>query len=188
MSTTPDRFLGVQRKSLKTNPLLTKSKLGQPKPPVGPLPPSDHVYGIPNPSNAGGAKEVLTKWSQQQRKPDSMPPLDYVTINKCSVKDGALTTREQAEYRKNHEIRVKVGPAARKDKDDGALSDQTFGITRRSSTPIKALLANQYQRQWLDDQKKTQDDKEASKKKIVAYSTSTTSRKAAPRKPRAASR
>ncbi|KAI8905918.1 hypothetical protein EDD86DRAFT_63059 [Gorgonomyces haynaldii] len=121
-------------------------------------------------------KIVVHHWQVNTISKDIVPALDYVTMNRNSIKKGIITPKEMREYQATHPVRVKVGEHFAVRVPVGGLelgaqrrrgplpSDKdphyTYGNPTRPSTPVARLMTDQYQRQWLDMIAKKQEESE----------------------------
>eukprot|EP00128_Syssomonas_multiformis_P000211 Colp12_sorted_trinity150504_noHs@16058 len=147
-----DIFLGNLRPSLRKNPLLIKPKLGQSRPTIYDLPPLEHTYGRVLNRDCT-LREVISEWQVVKRNPDDLPPVDFVSMNRNSVKNGLVTAREQAYFRADNTniVRKKLGNHKKDSIVDAAPPEFPAGKpSRECSTPIDDILKNAYQVQFIE--------------------------------------
>ncbi|KAJ3258359.1 hypothetical protein HK103_003647 [Boothiomyces macroporosus] len=161
-------------KNPKGNPLLVKGVVGKTRPTVFDLPDESHVYGKPvirNPSESavpGKARSnvVLQHWNVKAMSKQTVPALDYITMNRNTASKGIITPKEIRKYRKDNPVRLKEGEHSmyRSDVDPNGIncvytrakaklpSDSnpqfTYGKPTRPSTPVAKLMTDHYQKEW----------------------------------------
>ncbi|KAJ3126795.1 hypothetical protein HK098_007088 [Nowakowskiella sp. JEL0407] len=169
-----------------TNPLLVKDLVGKTRPTVYDLPDSSHVYGKKierNPEEC--AATVLHKWhikSNPKSTSASSAALDYIAMNRSSTKLKIVDASLVREFRKSHPIRVKVGDHSRSNPSNGnaAQAETTaewlkrrcrgnlpsdsdpyfsYGQPTRPSTPVAKLMTDTFQREWIEEQQKAENER-----------------------------
>lgn len=153
---------GEYRKSTgrKVNPLLVRSVVGKVRASTYDLPGNDFIYGRAEPEGEEGTREVVGSWLEHRKNPDKVPGRDFVKMNKVAARQGCVTSKHIAAYRKNNDIRLGTSPqkdrTARQKKalaSSKIPADMIFGAPGRPSTPINGLLSNSYQRNWIEAQR-----------------------------------
>ncbi|KAI8902507.1 hypothetical protein BC833DRAFT_561560 [Globomyces pollinis-pini] len=179
----------------KANPLLVKSVVGKIRPTVYDLPSEGHVFGKPIIRNpVENAETVLQNWNVIPSSKQTVPPLDYITMNCNTANQKIITPKEIRKYRKEYPVRLKEGLGEnslyKTHKPDANNIEVIGGFTRsraplpsdtnpmfaygkptRPSTPVARLMTDQYQREWAShvsesdsSKKKIQHEKEVKKK------------------------
>lgn len=155
---------GVQRPSMKTNPLLSRSELGKVTKTTFSNPPPEHVFGLTNPPDAEGAREVTMIWKAHQPNPDDKPGPDFVAMNKLAAVSGQTTAKELPTFRQSNYVTLKKGentlkppPPVPSDKDPA----YTYGMPSAYRTaeqvrsagpeepPMKYVVQGAYQHDWI---------------------------------------
>lgn len=148
--------LGVQRKSGEYNVLLHQPVIGKVKAPAYPLPSEEHCYGRPNPKGEVGAGATLSEWKQADLKAEDQPGRNFVALNRVTVAKGGHTAKDARTVREEHDIRLK--PSKEKRSRGGPLPSDgrptfTYGKPSRPSTPLGAIMRNEYQNTWVNQMK-----------------------------------
>ncbi|KAI9104738.1 hypothetical protein DFS34DRAFT_690984 [Phlyctochytrium arcticum] len=179
---TPLAFTSAGRST--TNVLLVKDHVGKTRPSVYSLPGLNHVYGkkVPRDPNECAAT-VLQHWHVRALSKDSTPALDYVAMNLNSAKHGLIDPKDIREYRKRHPVRIHVAhddqnAQGTRSSDGGSVlyrksalpSDRdnwfTYGKPTRPSTPVASLMTDKYQREWLEEQEKLENERAQASMKV----------------------
>uniref|UniRef100_A0A7S0YX69 Flagellar associated protein n=1 Tax=Hemiselmis tepida TaxID=464990 RepID=A0A7S0YX69_9CRYP len=153
------------------NPLLLPVEVGRPKIPSVDLPPPDHTYGIKSDLGGEGAGAVIGAWAEHAANAAVQPGRDFRQLNRMAIAKGAGSNAQQvAHFRRNHDARLKGGqekgslPAhALPSAQDPAFS---YGIKSGVRVSMDALMANQYQNDWVAEQGKKEDQYQMAKKTI----------------------
>eukprot|EP00164_Ancoracysta_twista_P005290 GFYU01007242.1.p1 GENE.GFYU01007242.1~~GFYU01007242.1.p1 ORF type:complete len:215 (-),score=68.44 GFYU01007242.1:282-926(-) len=148
------RKFRTYRKSQQTNAMLIQYPLGKCKPTTYDLPSDQFTYGKPNPPPEGAA-QVIQMWKAHVPNPQAAPGRDFVGLNKASAKKGAVTAKDTAAFRKDHDIRKRHGYSSKvtgqtlpSDKNPGF----TYGCASRPSTAVDKVLNHSFQRNWVTQQ------------------------------------
>jgi len=154
-------------KQFKSNPLLVKTEIGRTRRSTFDLPPSQHAFGKVNRADLEGAKEVTLTW--QDHRPGFHPRAakDFVSMNRRAAMRGASNAKDVKSFRKTTDIRQRTGPFRQNGTavpltqvqvDDHRerirLRKLSFGKGSRPSTPISHLISNDFQAEWLVEQKR----------------------------------
>ena len=100
---------GAHRKT-RTNPLLLKPQLSAVKGSTYSLPADfQHEYGLPQVRDGLTSEMVVGHWAQHDGTHGVMPGRDFKALNKAAVRNGATNTKDFNSYRKQHDIRLKLG-------------------------------------------------------------------------------
>jgi len=139
---------GAHRKN-KTNPLLIKPSLGQVKPTTYNLPSNfQHEYGLKQERDGLTSEAVVGNWAQHDGTKGQMPARDFKALNKSAVQAGMLDCKGMAEYRKTHDVRLKLG--SEKKAAATAFDENTsFGRPTRPSTPFGDLVSHGFRYDWV---------------------------------------
>jgi len=132
-----------------TNPLLIKPMLGSVKASTYDLPPDfEHEYGLKQMRDGLTSEMVVGSWAQHDGTQGMMPARDFKGLNKAAVIGGCIDTKSMAEYRKTHDIRLKLGSeksAEKKPFDENSA----FGRPTRPSTPFGDLVSHGFRYDWV---------------------------------------
>ncbi|KAJ3187630.1 hypothetical protein HK101_009286 [Irineochytrium annulatum] len=163
------------------NPLLVRDEVGKARPSVFDLPGQHHIYGKlierdPEETTA----QVLQHWNVRASTQKTVAALDYVTMNRQTVRQKIISPKEVREYHQSHAVRVKpessglssrglasgsvdgIGKEGGMREGGGRVGggplpsdgnkDFTYGKPTRPSTPVKKLMSDVYQREWIEEQ------------------------------------
>ncbi|KAJ3368320.1 hypothetical protein HDU91_000676 [Kappamyces sp. JEL0680] len=146
------------------NPLLVKGAVGKIRPTVYDLPGEDHIYGkavVRDPLE--NAATVIHHWNIKATSKETVPALDYITMNRNSARLGLNSPKEIRKFRKDHPVRRKEGDQSMYKAEgvgNGAFtrskaplpSDKnslfTYGKPNRPSTPVALLMTDRFQQEW----------------------------------------
>ena len=127
------------------NVLLVKDDVGRAKPSTRSLPGTEFTYGkyvVHDPEDAG---VVTSSWKFHQPSKDLQPDRDFKALNKLSVKNGRVTAREQTDFRRVTDARIKniSGHLSAKELPTPV---QPYGKPSKPSTPMVGVIGNLYGR------------------------------------------
>jgi hypothetical protein len=132
-----------------TNPLLIKPQLGSVKASTFALPPDfNHTYGLEQVRDGLTSEMVVGTWAQHDGTKGMVPARDFKALNKAAIVDGSIDTRDIAEYRKTHDIRLKLGSDKKAEKKPFD-ENTTFGRPTRPSTPFGDLVSHGFRYDWV---------------------------------------
>eukprot|EP01006_Ploeotia_vitrea_P012638 TRINITY_DN33430_c0_g1_i1.p1 TRINITY_DN33430_c0_g1~~TRINITY_DN33430_c0_g1_i1.p1 ORF type:complete len:324 (-),score=192.67 TRINITY_DN33430_c0_g1_i1:1111-2046(-) len=148
----------VGRRKKGQNPLLMRSKVGQAKSSGVKLPPEDYSYGYVTKQVADGAKTALGGWEQHKPNAHARPGRDFVKMNRMAMRQGLYSTKDQAKFRKENDVRLSQGAARKKNRaKKQALQvdkDRVYGVKHSGpSENMQSIIGNQFQREWIQSQK-----------------------------------
>merc|ERR1711988_1944295 len=153
MEVPPTPRQGHVRETWRVNPLLQKTQLGNVKTTTYALPSNDHVYGKALQREEEGAGEVIMSWNEHQPNPDKMPGRDFAALNKASVSQGATDPRAQRDFRKTHDIRLKLGTDRMSQGPpklpSSSQPEWAYGRPTRPSTPLGDLVSHSFRWDWV---------------------------------------
>lgn len=98
---------GITRKH--SNTMLIKPELGKVKQTTYKLPGAHHTYGKALYREDEGTGEMIMSWMEHEPNPHAKPGRDFKALNKGAVVAGATTAKQQLEFRKSHDARLKLG-------------------------------------------------------------------------------
>jgi len=132
-----------------TNSLLIKPLLGAVKASTYDLPKDfEHEYGLVQVRDGLTSEMVVGSWAQHDGTQGMMPARDFKTLNKCAVVSGCVNTAQMSEYRKTHDVRLKLGSEKKQEKlpfDENT----SFGRPTRPSTPFGDLVSHGFRYDWV---------------------------------------
>lgn len=130
------------------NSIIKKDDVGRAKPSCRDLPPEDFAYGSSEPwSPMGeGVRDALC-WTTHVPSPPPRPGTDYQRLNKAAAVHHAVTPKELSHFRATHgdfprptSDRSRMRPSLI---PSDVISDFSFGMPGRPSTPIADVIAHQ---------------------------------------------
>ena len=108
------------------------------------LPPESHIYGLRCKQDKEGAGILTRSWKIHRSSSVSIPPQDFVRINKLAIKMNAANYKSFKDFRKNVDIKQKI---KRGNIDRNIYLphvDFVYGKPNRPPTPIKDVINNNY--------------------------------------------
>ncbi|KAJ0019858.1 hypothetical protein NQD34_007427 [Periophthalmus magnuspinnatus] len=155
--------VGVFRDSMLIRPNIIKAPLGKPIYRGFSIPGPAFTFGV---SNSEDQERVAHVHSAS-----SLPPVDFVALNRNAIKSGLITAKELRQYRAQRPPRVQPN-TGRQDRrqpitgqgKQGLVPDITYGIISRQDTPLNLLLAHEYGQRWIIEQlerKKTENRRQS---------------------------
>ncbi|XP_065198214.1 cilia- and flagella-associated protein 77-like isoform X1 [Sycon ciliatum] len=151
---TPDR-VGVQRSTMRENPLLIPTKVGAVKKASYALPDLQFSYGKKTISDDGGTAAAIGHWNYGNATRKSMEPArmprDFIKLNKAAANAGLRNAKEVYQFSAIHDFRKTEQHGRRRASDTYPPPGMTFGKQTRASTPLWDVLGNRYQRDWIQD-------------------------------------
>ena len=108
------------------------------------LPPDGHIYGLKCKQDKEGAGMITRSWKIHRSSSVSIPPQDFVRINKLAIKMNAANYKSFKDFRKNVDIKQKI---KRGNIDRNIYLPPegfTYGKANRPITPIKDVINNNY--------------------------------------------
>lgn len=152
------------------NPLLLPIEVGRPKMSAVDLPPPDHVYGIKSDLGGEGAGAVIGAWAEHSPNAASQPGRDFRALNRMAITRGqGVNAAQITQFRRTHDARLRGGQERHTagqslpSSHDPAFS---YGIKSGVRVSMDALMANQYQNDWVAEQGKKEDQYNMAKKTI----------------------
>lgn len=145
---------GKFRVGAQNNPLLHKNHLGAVKPTVYDLPSATHFqhqYGLEQVRDGLTSADVVGGWAQYGGSNNTAPPRDFMTLNKMAASSGLTTTKGFGDFRKSHDVRLKLGNAptnTTKPYDDST----TFGRSGTYGENFNDLVSHQFRFEWVSTQ------------------------------------
>jgi len=127
------------------NALLVKDDVGRAKPSTRALPGSDFTYGKDVVPDAEDAGKVTSSWKFHQPSKDLPPDRDFKTLNCLSVRNGKVTARDQTQFRKVTDARMR-NSTGRLNTKSSAAPMQPFGMPSKPSTPMAGVIGGLYGR------------------------------------------
>jgi len=158
---TADGDIVIGRIRPKNNPLIHRSEVGKPSfhndlPPL----PEDYTFGAPLKRDIEGAGDVMLTWHSHSPPPGKMSydfGRDFITLNRRSVIQRCVNPKMVADYRKDHDARVKPKVTGMKPliAPPSVTSDPThaFGARSGESESVADLIQNRYEFEWVAEQK-----------------------------------
>jgi len=136
-------------RSRSANPLLVKDDVGKAKKSCYDLPHRDFAFGAGCEPDAEGAREITMHWASHQPRQKSGPDTaDFRKINKNAAKSGVANAKQLAGYRRDGGdiMLVASGPVGGMPKviPSDVIPSFAYGRKSRPSTPIGAVIGNQY--------------------------------------------
>jgi len=135
------------------NTLLGKAQLGTVKCAVWSLP-SDtnfqHEYGLRQKRDGVTSADVLGNWAAHAGTADQMPGRDFKQLNCEAVVTGCTTSKGFAEYRLDHDARIKAASASVVLPVPYDKVTTTFGRSTTSSIPMSDLISHGYRFEWAE--------------------------------------
>lgn len=92
-----------------TNTLLVKTELGKVRQTTFNLPGPQHTYGKALFREDEGTGEMIMSWMEHVPNPHARPGRDFKALNKNAVVSGMVTAKQQTDFRKTHDARLKIG-------------------------------------------------------------------------------
>jgi len=141
----------------KTNVLLVRPMVGKVKTTTYDLPPSHFAFGKRDVMDEEGVREVVHSWAEHKAAPEPLPGRDFVRLNRSAASLGCTTAKDVASYRRDNDVRLQPQLTATSDgrslSVEPSLDGTTFGKPSKPSTPVGNVLANMYQRTWIQEQR-----------------------------------
>ncbi|KAI0227157.1 Cilia- and flagella-associated protein 77 [Lamellibrachia satsuma] len=146
--------LGDRRETMLLNELILRNELARP---VNRgyvcYPGYSFTYGMPNIRRDGGVAEAIGSWRMGKKslpRKSSIPPRDFLSLNKAAVMGGLITNEEHHQFRATHnwlqpntdDMNCRPPPIA-------FPEGMVFGKPTRPSTPINELIEHRYQDRWI---------------------------------------
>lgn len=131
------------------NPLLVKDDVGRAKKSVYDLPPAHFAFGAGCEPDLEGAREITMHWASHQPRQKHGPEIpDFRKVNKNAAKSGIANAKQLASYRREGgDVMLvpqsQVGGAPKIIPSD-VIPSFAYGNKSRPSTPINAVIGNQY--------------------------------------------
>jgi hypothetical protein len=153
---------GIYRKEVPeakvANHLIVRTKLGTVRQTTYNLPDSDFIYGRPDVPDAENASAVCTSW--QVHKPSKRPgksSRDFIGLNRTAARSGCVTAKHNTTFRKMTQD-IPQQRAIRQDEQEWPSDGQevTYGRRNIPDGNFHTLIANQYQREWVEANRNTQ--------------------------------
>jgi len=112
------------------------------------LPPSGHSYGAPLVRDGTSVKQSLGEWAVYSPNKMCEPSRDFKALNRMAIDNGAgLTPRQQKEFRKEHDARLKG--ADRGGRDVSVFRELTsYGKRNKPGTPMNSLVQHQFLQEY----------------------------------------
>lgn len=132
-----------------SNTLLVKDDVGRAKRSVYDLPPNDFAFGAGCEPDLEGAREITMHWASHQPRQKHGPEIpDFRKVNKNAAKSGIANAKQLAGYRREGGdvmlvAQSQVGGAPKIIPSD-VIPSFAYGNKSRPSTPINAVIGNQY--------------------------------------------
>ena len=134
-----------ERLQRSSNVLLVKDDVGRSKPTTRTLPGPDFTYGKDVVHDAEDAGKVTSSWKFHQPSKDLPPDRDFKKLNKLSVRNGKVTARDQTDFRKVTDARIK-NYGGRNAPKSFAETTLPFGMPSKPSTPMAGVIGGLYGR------------------------------------------
>jgi len=146
------------------NILLMKNEVGKAKSPVRTLPALEHTYGKSAGKDAYGAKDVLNGWSYHSPSSESKCYTDFKKLNKMTLKESALTSKEVSDFRKNNDAKIpKQRGGDRSFKISLPMEEFRYGIQNKPSTPMDQVVSFEYAHRAVEMNRKIAEVKQREK-------------------------
>eukprot|EP00761_Pharyngomonas_kirbyi_P011276 gb/GECH01011301.1/.p1 GENE.gb/GECH01011301.1/~~gb/GECH01011301.1/.p1 ORF type:complete len:240 (+),score=46.28 gb/GECH01011301.1/:1-720(+) len=149
----------IGKRGSKNNPLLVRKKLGRGKDPTTPLPGPEFSYGKPSPADPEPLKSLISSWKKPKAKTKSKKPIDFVKLNKMSVKNKATTSSDVSSFRN----RTPSPPSRQRQRVYHDIAPQyqerPYGSPTRYGIGVKDLIENKYEREWVYNKSHEEDMK-----------------------------
>ncbi|KAG8469165.1 hypothetical protein KFE25_007683 [Diacronema lutheri] len=136
---------GITRKH--SNTMLIKPELGKVKQTTYKLPGAHHTYGKALYREDEGTGEMIMSWMEHEPNPHAKPGRDFKALNKGAVVAGATTAKQQLEFRKSHDARLKLG--THEERKFTLADGFVHGKATRPSTPMNDLISSAYRWSWV---------------------------------------
>lgn len=134
-----------ERLQQSSNVLLVKDDVGRAKPTTRLLPGPDFTYGKDVVHDAEDAGKVTSSWKFHQPSKDLPPDRDFKTLNMLGVRNGKVTARDQTDFRKVTDARLR-NYSGRQAAKSIATTIQPFGMPSKPSTPMAGVIGGLYGR------------------------------------------
>jgi hypothetical protein len=135
-----------------SNHLLIRSPLGRKKPDLDKLPSTrdaEFGYGKPSGNNAEGAGEIISSWQGHQPKQNrERVKRDFVRTNRAATLSGATTSKMNATYRRDHDMRVREISHVTMTRAKPLDPNATYGRPSGEPANLGKVLNNEYLREW----------------------------------------
>jgi len=130
------------------NPLLVKDDVGKAKPSCYDLPTEDFAFGRPDNPDLEGAREVTMQWVSHVARPRAEENIqDFRKLNKLALKEKLVKARDLNKFRKENDVTISAsiggGPKPKVFPSE-VVPSFTYGKQTRPSTPIAAVISNQF--------------------------------------------
>lgn len=130
------------------NCVLMKDDVGRARPTHFDLPEEGFAYGRAEPADAEGAREVTMNWCAHVPRPKpGADTQDFSKINKLAAQSRITTAKDLAQFRNSVDVKLvhsgPQGPAPKVIPSD-VIPSFAYGRKSRPSTPIAAIVGNQY--------------------------------------------
>jgi len=158
---TADGDVIVGRRRPKNNPLIRRIEVGKPcqhndLPPL----PSDYTFGAPLKRDAEGAGDVMLTWRVHNPPTSKMTydfGRDFVTLNRQSVASKCITAKHIADFRQNHDARIKPKVSTSKPSivPVEVVRDphRSFGAPTERCESVADLIQNRWEFEWVAEQR-----------------------------------
>jgi hypothetical protein len=162
---TSDGDLVIGRVRPKNNPLIHRSEVGKPSFHNDlPTLPNDYTFGAPLKRDTEGAGDVMLTW-QSHAPPESKMTYDFgrdfKTLNRQSVNHRCVTSKDVADFRRDHDARIKPNVAATRPliAPPSILTNPhwSFGARSGESESVADLIQNRWEFEWVAEQTKRMD-------------------------------
>lgn len=169
--------IGIQRETMKKNPLILKPRVGRVFKRGLWLPEDNFTYGQRNITSDGGTAEAMCwniKTEQNPRRRIDAPEKDFVKLNKYAATAGLTTAKQQSGFRLAHDYRrpteTELALAVQSKRPIFAQKIKTaiHGTRTKPATPMNLLISHAYLHAFLEKQiaAHRRSSKKVAKKKI----------------------
>ncbi|BFY99689.1 hypothetical protein BsWGS_02729 [Bradybaena similaris] len=168
-------FLGVRRKSMLSNPLLVKHKLGTPFRCCRKLPCDDFIYGS-LPARSSSAVLALHGWNDDRdpqirndRTKHRSRFTNFLALNRAAISAGICGHDDWRDFRNTHRVRYSRLEDSEHERRPPPLAldpEATFGKLTSYVTTAAEIMSGQEQKDWLRYVKTCNSNKQPSINKL----------------------
>lgn len=137
----------------KVNTLLVRSQLGKVRATTYSLPGDTFVYGQQDQLVEAGAAGSVNSWQEHRGNAAEIPNRDFVRLNKYAAMNGVTTSKDVADFRCVNDIRQPPANTSAPSMAYFPPPETTYGRPSAKSIPIVKLLQNNYQREWIGEER-----------------------------------
>ena len=117
---------------------------------------AEFTYGMPSKRDPESAGEVVLTWVEHTKSKyqKELGAKDFVRMNKQSIGNACVTSKEVTGYRKEHDMRVPKTKNRKPPKNEipTSVEERTFGSRSKADTGVNDLITNRFALEWVTEQ------------------------------------